>query len=190
MAEHATSPCPLPLPVLLLLLLLLMLTLMASAQPTYAAVDTSTAARASCCCRGTVESPKTYLPQGGRAGAQVFTEVNLPPSRYLVTARLLSAFRSASNPTPRAACPSSVEPAHRPLLGRASHEVTAARPDRSPAGWVKPGSSPAPGSPARLTPLFRPRGGACSMHAPLPSAALAPDAAPPPFTCSRSPQDP
>ena len=44
MAEHATSPCPLPLPVLLLLLLLLMLTLMASAQPTYAAVDTSTAA--------------------------------------------------------------------------------------------------------------------------------------------------
>ena len=44
---------------LLLLLLLLMLTLMASAQPTYAAVDTSTAARAFCCCRGTVESPCT-----------------------------------------------------------------------------------------------------------------------------------
>ena len=67
MAEQATSPCPLPPPVLLLLLLLLLLTLMASAQPTYAAVDTSTAARAFCCCRGTVESPKTYVA-GGWAG--------------------------------------------------------------------------------------------------------------------------
>ena len=154
MVEHATSPCPLPLPVLLLLLLLLMLTLMASAQPTYAAVETSTAARAFCCCRGTVESPKTYLPKGGRAGAQVFTEVKLtsvaiPRDRALALCFPLCLHLDTSGSLPvigRASSPTSA----RPGLSRGDSCSTRSSVRR----MGKAGVLSAPGSPARLTPLF------------------------------------
>ena len=97
MAENATSPCPLPLPVLLLLLLLLLLTLLASALLTYAAVDTGTAVRAFCYCRGTVESPKTYIAEGWAGGSSSFyrselTSVAVPRDRALALCPRPSAF--------------------------------------------------------------------------------------------------
>ena len=186
---NATSPCPLPLPVLLLLLLLLLLTLMASAQPTYATVDTSTAARAFCCCRGTVESPKTYAP-GWAGGSSSFyrselTSVAIPRDRALALCLPLCLQPDTSGSSPVIGRASSLTSA-RPCLSRGNSCSTRSLVRR----MGKAGVLSAPGSPARLTPLFCPRGGACSMHAPLPSAALAPDAAPPPFTRSRTPQDP
>ena len=194
MAEHATSPCPLPLPVLLLLLLLLLLTLMASAQPTYATVDTSTAARAFCCCRGTVESPKTYASEGWAGGSSSFYRSDLPPSRYLVTARLLYALPlPPSRPLvdPLVSCRASSPTSARPGLSRVRSCST------SLIRWLR--RMGVPGARCLAPKLFCaadasffcPRGGALAVcNRPPPSAALTPDAAPPPFTCPRPPQNP
>ena len=151
---NATSPCPLPLPVLLLLLLLLMLTLMASAQPTYATVDTSTAARAFCCCRGTVESPKTYITEGWVGGSSSFyrselTSVAIPRDRALALCFPLCLHLDTSGSLPvigRASSPTSA----RPGLSRGNSCSTRSLVRRlGEAGVLS-----APGSPARLTPLF------------------------------------
>ena len=134
--------------------------------------------------------PQNVIPQGWAGGSSSFyrselTSVAIPRDRALALCLPLCLQPDTSGTSPVIGRASSLTSA-RPCLSRGNSCSTRSLVRR----MGKAGVLSAPGSPARLTPLFCPRGGACSMHAPLPSAALAPDAAPPPFTRSRTPQDP
>ena len=112
--------------------------------------------------------PQNVFAQGWAGGSSSFyrsdlTSVAIPRDRALALCLPLCLHLDTSGSLPvicRASSPTSA----RPGLSRGKSCSTRSLVRR----MGKAGVLSAPGSPARLTPLFCPRGGACSMHAPFP----------------------